>query len=78
MTPPLPYLLIKVKVIEFNKVSLSDIENLRTIVNTFTAGQKYSLLNRDNLKQPIEMQFSLRLKTFSRFFSAFLECRLKF
>ena len=65
------------KVIEFKKVSLSDMENLRTIVNTLTAGQMCSLLKRDNLRQPIEMQFSLKLKIFSRFFSAFLECILK-
>ena len=36
--------------------------------NTLTAGQKYSLLNRDNLKEPSEMQLSLKGKTFSQFF----------
>ena len=31
---------------------------LRLVVNTFTADEKYSLLNRDNLGQPIHMQLS--------------------
>ena len=66
------------KVIEFKKVSLSDIQPLRTIVNTLTPSQKYSLLNTDNLRQPIEMQLSLKLKSFSQFFSAFSKCRLNF
>ena len=33
--------------------------------NTLTAVQKYSLLNRDNLTQPTQMQLSLKGKTFS-------------
>ena len=37
-----------------------------------------SLLNRDNLTQPILMQLSQKLKTFSQFFSAFLKCILNF
>ena len=51
---------------------------LRLLVNTLTADDKYSLLNRDNLMQPIHMQLSLKAKTFSRFFSAFLTSRLNF
>ena len=39
---------------------------------------KCSLPNRDNLMQPIHMQLYQKLKTFSRFFSAFSKCRLKF
>ena len=36
-----------------------------------TAVDKCSLSNRDNLMQPIHMQLSQKLKTFSRFFPAF-------
>ena len=39
---------------------------------------KCSLPNRDNLMQPIHMQLYQKLKTFSRFFSAFSKSRLKF
>ena len=37
---------------------------LRQFVNTLTADDKYSLLNRDNLTQPIQMQLSQKQKTF--------------
>ena len=40
-------------------------------VNTLTADDKYSLLNRDNLRQPIWTQLSEKQKTFSQFFSHF-------
>ena len=75
MTPPLPYLLITVKAINFGEVSLSDRKNLRNIFNTLTTPHKYSPLNRDNLMQPIQMQSSLKRKTFSQFFSKFLKSR---
>ena len=39
---------------------------------------KCSLPNRDNLMQPIHMQWSQKLTTFSRFFSAFSKSRLNF
>ena len=55
--PPLPYLFITATVIEFEKLSLSNIQNLET-VNTFTVDDKYSVLNRDNLTQPIQTQLS--------------------
>ena len=35
-------------------------------VNILTADHKYSLLNRNNLKQPIQMQLSHKKKTFSK------------
>ena len=41
----------------------------RLVLNTLTASQKYSLLNRDNLTQQTQMQLSLKEKTF---FSIFL------
>ena len=37
---------------------------LRLFVHTFTAYDKYSLLNRDNLKQPIQMELSQKEKNF--------------
>ena len=46
--------------------------------NIFTADDKYSLLNRDNLRKPIQMQLSQKKKTFSKLVSAFLKCRLIF
>ena len=51
---------------------------LRMFVNILTANDKYSLLNRDNLRQPIQMQLSHKQKTFSEFVSAFLKERLNF
>ena len=46
--------------------------------NTMTAGENYSLLNRDNLAPPTQMQLYLKGKTFSQFFYAILTCRLNF
>ena len=50
----------------------------RLFPNTLSADGKYSLLNRDNLTQPIQMQLSRKQKTFSDFFSAFLKSSLNF
>ena len=41
-----------------------------------TADDKYSLLNKDNLTQPIQIHSSKNQKTFSQVFSAFLKSRL--
>ena len=38
----------------------------------------FFLGNRENLMQPINMQLSQKLKTFSRFFSAFSKSRVNF
>ena len=51
---------------------------LGLFVNTLTADDKYSLLNMDNLVQPIQMQLPKKQKTFSEFFSAFLKRKLNF
>ena len=51
---------------------------LGLFVNTLTADDKDSLLNRDNLTQPIQMQLSQKQKTFSQFFSEVLICKLNF
>ena len=43
-----------------------------------SAVDKCSLPNRDNLMQPIHMQVSQKLKTFSRYFNVFSKSRLNF
>ena len=47
-------------------------------VNTLTADDKYSLLNRDNLTQQNRMQLSQKQKAFSQFFLAFSKYTLNF
>ena len=73
MKPLLPYLLITLKTIKFGKLSLNDKQSLRTVFKHIDCCQKYSLLNRDNFTPPTQMQLSLKGKTFSEFFSAFLK-----
>ena len=48
---------------------------LGLIFNTSAACQKYFVLDKDNLLQPIQKQSSLKRNTFSQIFSAFLKCR---
>ena len=48
----------------------------RLFINTLSADGRYSLFNRDNLTQRIEMQLSRKQKSFSEFFSAFLKSSL--
>ena len=50
----------------------------RLFPNTLSADGKYSLFNRDNLTQPIQMQLSQKQKNFSNFFSLFLKSSLNF
>ena len=47
-------------------------------VNTLTADDKYSLLNRDNLTQQNRTQLSQKQKGFSQFFLAFSKYTLNF
>ena len=47
-------------------------------VKILTANDKNSLLNTDNLSQPIQMQLSQKQKTYSEFAFAFLKSILKF
>ena len=47
-------------------------------VNTLTADDQYSLLNRDNLTQPIRTQLSQKRKAFSEFFLEFSKYTLNF
>ena len=47
-------------------------------VNTLTPDDKYFLLTRDNLIQPIQMELSQKKKLFSQFFFAFSKSTLNF
>ena len=47
-------------------------------VNILIANGKNSILNGDNLRQPIKMQLAPKDKTFSEFVSVFLKLRLNF
>ena len=51
---------------------------LGLLVNTLTHDDKYSLLYRDNLTQPIQILLSQKQKTFSSLFSPFLKSTLNF
>ena len=62
----------------FKKVLLVICKISRLLPNTLSSDGKYSLLNRDNLTQPIQMQLSGKQNTFSEFFSAFWKSSLNF
>ena len=47
-------------------------------LNTLTDDDKYCLLYRDNLTQPIQILLSQKQKTFSQFFSPVLKSTLNF
>ena len=64
------------KVIESEKVSFSAIENLKPVFNTLTVDDKYSLLNIDNLTQPIQKLVSQKQNNFSKHFSGLLKSTL--
>ena len=51
---------------------------LRLLVKTLTDDEKYSLLYRKNLTQPIQILLSHKRKTLSQFFSAFSKSTLNF
>ena len=51
---------------------------LGLFVNTLSDDDKYCLLYRDNLTQPIQILLSQKQKTVFQFFSAFLKSTLNF
>ena len=51
---------------------------LRMFIHILTTDDKYYLLNRENLRQPIQIQLYWKEKTFSQFDSAFSKARLNF
>ena len=53
-------------------------QKLSLFVNTMSAVDKCSLPNRDNLMQPIHLQLSQKVNTFSEFFTRFSKSRLNF
>ena len=77
MAAPLKYLLITLKVVALEKVSFSNRQNPKSVVDTFPADEKYYLLNRDNLTRPIQMQLYQQQKTFSEFFSCISKIYIK-
>ena len=51
---------------------------LRLLVKTLTDHEKYSLLYRESLTQPIQILLYKKRNSFSQFFSAFLKATLNF
>ena len=51
---------------------------LRLLVKRLTDDEKYSLLYRENLTEPIQILLSQKEKTFSHLLSAFLKSQLSF
>ena len=51
---------------------------LGLFVNTLSEDERYCLLYKDNLLQPIQILLSQKQKTFSQFFSPFLKSTLNF
>ena len=62
----------------FKKFLLVICKISRLFPNTLSADRKYSLLSRDNLTLPIQVQLSRKQKTFSQFFDAFLKSSVNF
>ena len=70
-TASLPYLLITVKVIALEKVSLVICKIERLFFNALTAYNKRYLPYRDNLTESIQMQLSQKQKNFLNFLGHF-------
>ena len=51
---------------------------LGLFVNTLATDEKYLVLNRENLRIPIQMQLSRKKKLFSEYFAAFFKFKLNF
>ena len=66
------------KVIAFEKLSFSDIQIRKTVCQRIDCDDKHYLLNRENLRLPIEMELSQKQKTFSDFFFCIFEIFIKF
>ena len=66
------------KVISWKRSPLVICKILRLFGDTFIADDKYSLLNRDNLLQHLQMQLSQKQKVLLYFFFSFSKFRLDF
>ena len=53
-------------------------ETLGLFVNTLTADGKYSVCNKENLPQPVQMESCKTQKVFSESFTAFLKSTSNF
>ena len=63
---------------ELEKFCLIDMKIFGLLVNTLPADEKYSVLNKENLMIPIQMQFSQKQKIFSQVLPAFLKSQINF
>ena len=61
------------KKLSLKKSLLAICKILGPFVNTLTTDEKNSLLNRNNLTQPIQMQLSKKEKSFCQFLSEFIK-----
>ena len=64
--------------LSWKKCLLVICKDLRIFLNILTGDDKYFLVNRDNLRQPIQMQLSQKQKTSSEFVSVFFKFIIKF
>ena len=59
--------------LSWNRSLLVIFKMLKLFVNTLTADHKYSILNKDNLTEPIQMKLSKKKKALFQFFSTFFK-----
>ena len=64
--------------LSWEKSLLLTFQILGVLVNTLPANGKYPVLNRDNLKIPVQMQLSQRQKNLLSVFAAYLKYILNF
>ena len=64
--------------VSWKKSLLLKCKILLLLVKALAADENYPVLNRDNLKMPIQMQLSKKQKSFSEFLLAFLKSTLDF
>ena len=64
--------------LRWKKSLLVKCKSLGLVIDKLLAHDKYSVLNKDKLLQPIHMQLSKKEKAFPRYFSAFLKSKLNF
>ena len=78
-TATLPlYCFITLAKIKMGNAGVSVSEILGVFVNTLTSDGKYSLRNRQNLPQSIQLQMSKIQKSFSQFFAQYLKSTSNF
>ena len=78
ITAPLSYLLISLKKLSWTKPLLVICKILGLFVETFTGNDKYSVLNRKKLTQPIQMHLSHKQNLSCQFFCYIFEMQSEF